>query len=55
MAYVISDECICCGTCEGECPQGAISMGAEHYEIDATLCTECGSCAVACPSEAIHL
>ena len=28
MAYVISDDCISCGTCEGECPVGAISMGA---------------------------
>ncbi len=27
MAYVISDECVACGTCEGECPVGAISEG----------------------------
>ena len=25
MAHVISDECVSCGTCEGECPVGAIS------------------------------
>ena len=35
MAYVISDDCVACGTCESECPVGAISMGEEHYEIDA--------------------
>ncbi|MDY4568909.1 MAG: 4Fe-4S binding protein, partial [Alloprevotella sp.] len=23
MAYVISDDCIACGTCIGECPSGA--------------------------------
>ena len=27
MAYVISDECVSCGTCESECPAGAISQG----------------------------
>ena len=27
MARVISDACVACGTCEGECPVGAISMG----------------------------
>ncbi len=53
MAYVISDDCIACGSCEGECPVGAISMGAEHYEIDANACTECGTCAAQCPVEAI--
>lgn len=39
MAYVISDDCISCGTCEGECPVGAISMGADHYQIDPDACT----------------
>lgn len=53
MAYVINDDCISCGTCEGECPVGAISMGADHYEIDANACTDCGTCAGVCPVEAI--
>ena len=35
MAHVISDECVSCGTCEGECPVGAISEGDGKYEIDA--------------------
>ena len=38
MAYVISDDCISCGTCEGECPAGAISEGDGKYEIDADTC-----------------
>ena len=33
MAYVISDDCISCGTCAGECPVEAISEGAEHYHL----------------------
>ena len=52
MAYVISDDCISCGSCEGECPVGAISMGDEHYQIDANAC-DCGTCAAQCPVEAI--
>ena len=34
MAHVISDECVSCGSCEGECPVGAISEGDGKYEID---------------------
>ena len=33
MAYVIGDDCIACGTCQGECPVEAISEG-EKYSID---------------------
>ena len=54
MAYVISDDCIACGTCIDECPVEAISEG-DKYSINPDLRTECGTCADACPSEAIHL
>ena len=53
MAHVISDECVSCGSCEAECPVGAISEG-DIYSIDSETCTECGTCADVCPSEAIH-
>ncbi len=53
MAYVISDECLSCGTCEGQCPVGAISQGDGKYEIDESACLGCGSCAGACPVGAI--
>ena len=52
MAYVISDDCIACGTCIDECPAGAISEG-EKYSIDPNVCVDCGTCADVCPSGAI--
>ena len=52
MAYVISDECVACGTCAGECPVEAISEGDGKYVIDADTCVECGTCAGVCPVEA---
>ena len=44
MAYVITDGCVSCGTCAGECPVGAISEGDGKYVIDADSCIECGTC-----------
>lgn len=49
MAYNISDECISCGACVGECPVNAISEGDGKYVIDADACIECGACEGACP------
>ena len=54
MAYVISDECIACGACEGECPVSAISQGDDKYVIDADACLDCGACAATCPAGAIE-
>ena len=34
MALLITDECINCDVCEPECPNDAIYMGVEIYEID---------------------
>jgi ferredoxin len=41
MALKITDECINCDVCEPECPNLAISMGVDFYEINPDLCTEC--------------
>lgn len=43
MAFVISDSCVSCGTCEPECPVGAISQGDSQFVIDAGACVSCGT------------
>jgi len=59
MALWITDECINCDVCEPECPNEAISMGAEIYEIDPHRCTECvghfdePQCVQVCPVSCI--
>ncbi|MBE6306716.1 MAG: 4Fe-4S binding protein [Bacteroidaceae bacterium] len=52
MAYVITDNCVACGSCIGECPVGAISEG-DIYKIDPDQCLDCGTCAGVCPNDAI--
>lgn len=49
MAYKITDACISCGACAGECPVGCISEGDTAYVIDADACLSCGACAETCP------
>ena len=52
MAHKISDDCIACGACQGECPAGAIEEG-DIFKIDPDKCTDCGSCEEVCPTGAI--
>ncbi len=33
MAFVISDVCVSCGACAGQCPVGAISEGDGKFAI----------------------
>jgi len=52
MAYKITDKCESCGSCQDECPQGAITSGSP-FKIDPDACIDCGTCASACPANAI--
>ena len=61
MALMITDECINCDVCEPECPNNAISQGADTYQIDPDKCTECvghydtPQCREVCPVYCIPL
>ena len=45
MALIITDECINCDVCEPECPNEAIFLGPEIYQIE-PQCVQV--CPVAC-------
>ena len=61
MALKITDQCINCDVCEPECPNDAIFMGEEIYQIDPAKCTECvghfdqPQCREVCPVDCIPL
>jgi NAD-dependent dihydropyrimidine dehydrogenase PreA subunit len=61
MALMITDECINCDVCEPECPNEAIFLGPEIYQIDPDKCTECvghfdePQCVQVCPVACIPL
>lgn len=60
MALRITEDCINCDVCPAECPNEAISMGADIYQIDTDRCTECvghydePSCVAVCPVDCIE-
>ncbi len=54
VAEIISDKCIACQICIGECPVGAIDLSPEGVaHIDPETCIGCGKCAEVCPVEAV--
>jgi ferredoxin len=59
MALLITEDCINCVKCEGECPNEAISPGEDVFVIDPEKCTECvgyfnkSQCVDVCPSDCI--
>lgn len=61
MALWITDQCINCDVCEPECPNQAIYLGPEIYEIAPDKCTECvghfsePQCVQVCPVACIEI
>jgi ferredoxin len=61
MALMITEDCINCDVCEPECPNQAIYMGLDIYEIDPNKCTECvghfdiPQCQEVCPVDCIPI
>jgi electron transfer flavoprotein alpha subunit len=54
VAEVISDKCIACQICIGECPVGAIELSPDGVAlIDPEVCVGCGKCFESCPVNAI--
>ena len=51
--YVITENCIGCGTCQSVCPQNVIMEGSP-FVIDVHHCLQCGNCAENCPVHAIE-
>jgi ferredoxin len=58
MAYMVTEDCIACGSCHIECPNEAISDGERISVIDQEKCTECvgaheaSQCSAVCPQDA---
>ncbi len=56
---IVAAECTACGSCEFDCPNGAIRMKGDAYAINADKCTECAGvaaapkCVAGCPADAI--
>jgi pyruvate formate lyase activating enzyme len=54
VEIVFSDkECIHCGTCAMNCPQGAIDLGFSE-RIHRDKCLRCGRCASVCPGKGLR-
>ncbi len=52
--FVVTDECVGCGTCQRLCPCEAINIEADKPVWVKPQCVHCLGCLHRCPSRAIH-
>jgi ferredoxin len=53
MSYLVTENCILCGTCWEVCPTDSIVEHDWYYKIDDS-CMDCGMCIKVCPNTAIR-
>lgn len=53
MKFQVTDRCVGCGACIGNCHGNCLSMVNGRAVIDQSRCLSCGSCMTACRIEAI--
>ena len=53
----VLEQALCqqCGICQEVCPDDAVKVTDERYEIDYDYCKGCGICAYECPADAIEM
>jgi ferredoxin len=49
MSHRVTEECIVCGVCQPECPEGALAPGDGRFVVDPARCSDCGACSEVCP------
>jgi ferredoxin len=53
--YVVQEDCIMCGACVPECPEGVMFMDAELVPNTAWECDLCGDCVAVCGTSALWI
>ena len=53
MSYLVTENCILCGTCYEVCPTDSIVEYEWYYKISDS-CMDCGMCRKVCPNAAIR-
>ncbi len=55
IPVVDPQRCHLCGACARVCPESALRLTENFFEIESVRCTDCKNCQAVCPSQAITL